>query len=68
MQDVSGLIGRQEGRDGYRAEIDRTHCVVTIYAKDETGKYRIPVKAMTCSVGLPDTQHRGAHISTHSER
>lgn len=55
MQDVSGLIGRQEGRDGYRAEIDRTHCVVTIYAKDETGKYRIPVKAMTCSVGLPDT-------------
>ena len=56
MQDVSGLLG-YHGNDGdfYRIEVDRTRCVVTVYAKDQNGQYRIPVKAMTCSVGLPNT-------------
>ena len=52
VQDVTSIIGKQKE---YRAEIDRTRCVVTIYAKDTTGKWRIPVKSMTCSVGLPAT-------------
>ena len=52
VEDVSGIIGKQSE---YRAEVDRVKCVVTIYAKDESGLFRIPVKAMTCSVGLPST-------------
>ena len=52
VQDVTSIIGKQKA---YRAEISRTSCVVTIYAKDTSGKWRIPVKAMTCSVGLPAT-------------
>ncbi len=52
LQDVSSIIGKQSS---YQAVVDRTTCVVTIYAKDTTGKYCIPVKAMTCSVGLAAT-------------
>lgn len=58
VQDVSDMIGHRWAADFYRVEVDRTRCVVTVYAKDQNGQYRIPVKAMTCSVGLPgpDTQ------------
>ena len=52
VQDVSSIIGAQSS---YYAEVDRTRCTVTIYAKDSSGQYRIPVKTMTCSVGLPST-------------
>lgn len=48
--DVSGIIGQQ---DSYKAEVNRTTCTVTIYAKDGSNGYIIPVKAFTCSVGLP---------------
>lgn len=50
--DVSGIIGRQSS---YMAEVNRTTCTVTIYAKDGANGYIIPVKAFTCSVGLPST-------------
>ena len=50
VQDVSSMV-----KGPYYATVDRVRNVVTIYAKDESGKYRIPVKAMTCSVGLPGT-------------
>ncbi len=52
IQDVSSIIGKQSS---YQAVVDRTTCVVTMYAKDTSGKWRIPVKAFTCSVGLPAT-------------
>lgn len=48
VQDVSSMVSGP-----YYATVDRVRNVVTIYAKDESGNYRIPVKAMTCSVGLP---------------
>ena len=35
----------------YLIKVNRKQCVVTIYEKDETGKYTIPVKAMLCSPG-----------------
>lgn len=50
--DVSGIIGRQSS---YMAEVNRTTCTVTIYAKDGANGYIIPVKVFACSVGLPAT-------------
>jgi len=35
----------------YLIKVNRKQCVVTIYEKDEDGKYNIPVKAMLCSPG-----------------
>lgn len=52
LKDVSGIIGRQSS---YMAEINRTTCTVTVYAKDGANGFIIPVKAFTCSVGLPAT-------------
>lgn len=36
----------------YQIKVNRVHNTVTIYEKDKTGKYTVPVKAMACSVGL----------------
>lgn len=52
QKDVSGVIGRQSS---YKAEVNRTTCTVTIYAKDGANGYIIPVKVFACSVGLPST-------------
>lgn len=35
----------------YYIKVNRKQCTVTIYEKDEKGKYSIPVKAMLCSPG-----------------
>jgi hypothetical protein len=35
----------------YLIKINRYHNTVTVYELDEKGKYSIPIKAMTCSVG-----------------
>lgn len=53
QKDVSGIIGPQSS---YRADVNRTTCTVTIYAKDGSNGYIIPVKAFACSVGLPGTE------------
>lgn len=52
VTDVESIIGKQSS---YRAEVNRTTCTVTIYAKDGNNGYIIPVKTFTCSVGLPST-------------
>ena len=51
-----GLTDRSDEYPGpYYITVDRTNCVITVYAKDSSGNYSIPVRAMTCSVGLPGT-------------
>lgn len=52
VKDVEHIIGKQSE---YRAEVNRTTCTVTIYAKDGANGFIIPVKAFACSVGLPET-------------
>ncbi|MDD3279634.1 MAG: L,D-transpeptidase family protein [Lachnospiraceae bacterium] len=39
----------------YLLKVDRTNCVVTAYAQDNSGNYTIAVKSMLCSVGLSGT-------------
>ena len=50
--DVSGLIGKQKS---YIIRINKAKNCVTVYAKDGSNGYTIPVKAMICSVGT--TEH-----------
>jgi len=50
VQDVRSMV-----RGPYAATINRRTNVVTIYARDERGNYVVPVKAFTCSVGMPNT-------------
>ena len=52
LQDLDTLIGQQSS---YVLKVDRTACIVTVYAKDGDNGYIIPVKEMICSVGLPET-------------
>ena len=51
VQDVSSMLGKVQ----YKVRVNRTKCVVTILAKDGNNGWTIPVKTMTCSVGLPAT-------------
>lgn len=52
LQDLDTLIGKQAS---YVLKVDRTACIITVYAKDGDNGYIIPVKEMICSVGLPAT-------------
>ena len=42
-------------KDTYYIKVNRKQNCITIYSKDEKGKYTVPVKAMACSVDLMDT-------------
>ena len=50
--DLDGILPRQSS---YYIEVNRTTCSVTVYAKDGSNGYIIPVKRFACSVGLPST-------------
>lgn len=52
QRDVRDIVGKQPS---YKAEVNRTTCTVTIYAKDGNNGYILPVCAFACSVGLPET-------------
>ena len=52
VQDLDNVIGRQSS---YYITVNRAKCQVMVYAKDETGKYCVPVKTFACSVGLSKT-------------
>ena len=52
IQDLDSVIGKQSS---YYITVNRAKCQVMVYAKDETGRYCIPVKTFACSVGLPNT-------------
>jgi lipoprotein-anchoring transpeptidase ErfK/SrfK len=52
LTDVRSKLGAQST---YKIEVNRTCNTVTIYAKDGSNGYIIPVVAFACSVGLPQT-------------
>ncbi len=54
LTDLTSIIGAQSS---YVAKVNRITCTITIYANDPSSNkgYIIPVKAFTCSVGLPAT-------------
>ena len=52
LTDVRSKLGAQST---YRIEVNRQCNTVTIYAKDGSNGYIIPVVAFACSVGLPQT-------------
>ncbi|NLP33831.1 MAG: L,D-transpeptidase family protein [Clostridiales bacterium] len=50
------LAKKQEDKYPYLIKVNRVHNTITIYEKDEDGQYKLPVKAMVCSVGLKGTE------------
>lgn len=50
--DLDGILPKQSS---YYIKVNRTTCSVTVYAKDGSNGYIIPVKRFACSVGLPST-------------
>lgn len=52
-QDVADRLTKSQ--KDYQIHINRKQCKITIFAKDGDKGYTIPVKAMTCSVGLSST-------------
>ncbi|MDD6212976.1 MAG: L,D-transpeptidase family protein [Clostridiales bacterium] len=48
IKDVENIIGKQ---DSYYIMVNKSQNIVTVYAKDENGKYVVPVKAFICSTG-----------------
>ncbi|MEG0805005.1 MAG: L,D-transpeptidase family protein [Lachnospiraceae bacterium] len=52
MQDVSELIGKQPS---YRLKVNTTTNMVTVYAKDGSNGYILPVRAILCSTGKTGT-------------
>ena len=52
------------GSTPYYIKVNRQANCVTIYKKDANGKYTVPVKAMTCSVGLTGVTPLGVNKIT----
>ena len=50
--DLDGILPKQSS---YEIWVNRQCCTVTVYAKDGSNGYIIPVKRFACSVGLPST-------------
>jgi len=46
-------------KNAYLIKINRTFNTITIYSKDDKGKYTIPIKAMLCSVGKSNKTKTG---------
>jgi glucan-binding YG repeat protein len=66
VQDLDGIVAKQSS---YRITVDRVRCQVTVYANDGGNGYIIPVKTLTCSVGLPGTPTpAGQHVIYDKQR
>ena len=52
----------------YYIKINRKQNCVTVYKKDEKGKYTIPVKAMACSVGVNNATPTGTFAISNQYR
>ena len=64
--DNTELIAETEEEDPlpYYIKINRQQNVITVYEKDETGEYTIPIKAILCSTGLYNATPKGVfHLS-----
>ena len=56
---------KQEEEFPYFLKINRQQNVVTVYEKDETGEYTVPVRAILCSTGLYNATPKGTfHLSS----
>lgn len=56
---------KQEEEFPYLLKINRQQNVVTVYEKDETGEYTVPVRAILCSTGLYNATPKGTfHLSS----
>lgn len=54
----------QEDLLPYYIKINRQQNVITVYEKDETGEYTVPVRAILCSTGLYNATPKGVfHLS-----
>ena len=60
-QDLDNILGRQSS---YQITVNRVKCQVMVYAKSETGKFDIPVKTFTCSVGKAGTPTHAGQYAT----
>lgn len=58
VQDLDSVIGRQSS---YYITVNRAKNQVMVYAKDSSGKYVIPCKTFTCSVGLNGATPTGTY-------
>ena len=45
----------------YLIKVNRQACTITIYGKDKSGNYTVPVKAMLCSPGVGDLTPLGTY-------
>lgn len=62
----SEMAGETEQEDllPYYIKINRQQNVITVYEKDETGEYTMPVRAILCSTGLYNATPKGVfHLS-----
>jgi lipoprotein-anchoring transpeptidase ErfK/SrfK len=48
---AKGMTASAENNSPYFIKVNKQQNCLTIYEKDEDGKYTVPVKAMTCSTG-----------------
>ena len=51
---MSVTVNAEEETPRYEIRVNRAANCVTVYEKDETGSYAIPIKAMACSCGLEE--------------
>lgn len=65
IQDLDSVIGKQSS---YYITVNRANCQIMVYAKDETGRYCVPVKTFACSVGLPGTPTPTGTYAIHTQQ
>lgn len=58
-EDAEEVTVTEEDPFPYYLKINRQQNVVTVYSKDESGEYTIPVKAILCSTGLYNATPKG---------
>ncbi|MDF2538231.1 MAG: hypothetical protein K0S76_1252 [Herbinix sp.] len=51
----------------YLIKVNRIFNTITVYEKDENGQYKIPIKAMVCSVGEEGTQTKLGTFQTKAK-
>lgn len=64
----SRAVSAEEQKEkSYLIKVNRYHNTITIYEKNENGKYNIPIKAMVCSVGRKGTETKKGTFQTQGK-
>ncbi len=53
------IYAAEQKKSPYLIKVNRYHNTITIYEQDDAGKYTVPIKAMTCSVGTSSLTKTG---------